>query len=211
MLIPLSDIISKYNIQPKGALHIGASTGQEADDYYACGMQHSLWVEAIPEVYKKLLAHIVSFPNARAINACVGDVDGKEVVFHIANNDGQSSSMLEFGTHSKMHPTVKFTSEMKMVTRRMDSLIDENNLEIDNLDFLNIDLQGAELMALKGLGDYLEGFDYAYIEVNVDYLYKGCPLIWEVDEYLAKFGFERKETKLTSWSWGDSFYIKQTK
>jgi hypothetical protein len=34
MLIPFEKLIRKYNIHPKGVLHVGASTGQEAKDYF---------------------------------------------------------------------------------------------------------------------------------------------------------------------------------
>lgn len=37
----------------------------------------------------------------------VSDKDDEMVMFNIANN-GQSSSILEFGTHSSEHPDVKF-------------------------------------------------------------------------------------------------------
>ena len=45
---------------------------------------------------------------------------------------------------------------------------------MDNVNFLNLDIQGAELKALKSLQDYLHKVDYIYTEVNVDYLYVDC-------------------------------------
>jgi len=33
----------------------------------------------------------------------------------------------------------------------------------------NLDIQGAELKALKSMGDYLNNVDYIYTEVNSDY------------------------------------------
>jgi hypothetical protein len=58
---------------------------------------------------------------------------------------------------------------------------------------------------------YLPSIQYIYTEVNSDYVYKGCCLVTELDEYLAQFGFERVET---SWyndvaGWGDAFYVKK--
>jgi hypothetical protein len=58
------------------------------------------------------------------------------------------------------------------------------------------------------MGDLLKNFRYAYIEVNKAELYKGCPMIQEIDAYLADFGFRRVEVKWTNWSWGDAFFIK---
>jgi hypothetical protein len=46
--------------------------------------------------------------------------------------------------------------------------------------------------------------------VNSDYVYKDCPLIGEIDEYLKNFGFERVETVWENGcKWGDAFYINR--
>jgi hypothetical protein len=72
-----------------------------------------------------------------------------------------------------------------------------------------LDIQGAELKALKGMEEYLSKIDYIYTEVNSDYVYKDCALIGEVDEYLEKFGLKRVETQIyTEYRWGDAFYIR---
>ena len=75
-------------------------------------------------------------------------------------------------------------------------------------NFLNFDIQGAELKALKGMEEYLPSVDYLYTEVNSDYVYKGCALIGELDEYLKPFGLRRVETKWTDCKWGDAFYMR---
>ena len=59
--------------------------------------------------------------------------------------------------------------------------------------------------------EYLKNVDYLYTEVNSDYVYKGCALVSELDEYLLKFGLERVETKWCGdFRWGDAFYIQST-
>ena len=57
--------------------------------------------------------------------------------------------------------------------------------------------------------EYLNRVDYIYTEVNSDYVYKGCALIGELDEYLLRFGLHRVETKWTDCKWGDAFYIRK--
>jgi hypothetical protein len=77
-------------------------------------------------------------------------------------------------------------------------------------NFINLDIQGAELKALKGMEEYLHQIDYIYTEVNSDYVYEGCALIGEIDEYLQKFGLIRVETKWCGdYKWGDALYIRQ--
>jgi FkbM family methyltransferase len=167
-----------------------------------------IWVEALPDVYEKLKVHLEKYPRSMSYCACVSDRDGDEVAFHVANNEAQSSSMLEFGTHAKEHPGVMFTKDVLMRTRRVDSLL--RNCRFEGDWFLNVDLQGAELLALKGMGELLRRIKYAYIEVNDHELYRGCPLTGDIDQYLAQFGFVGKEVQMTRHGWGDKFYIRES-
>jgi FkbM family methyltransferase len=49
--------------------------------------------------------------------------------------------------------------------------------EIETFNFLNIDIQGNELAALKGATKLLTGpIRYVYLEINEAELYVGCPL-----------------------------------
>ena len=73
---------------------------------------------------------------------------------------------------------------------------------------MNIDIQGAELLALKGMGDLIKYFDYVYLEVNSDYVYKKCALVHEIDDYLSKYNYVRVETSWTDAKWGDALYIR---
>lgn len=205
MLIDIKQLAVKYNIKSKGVLHIGAHEGQEAETYAALGMGKMIFIEANPSVYTKLLGVIKGYPKARAINACVSDEE-RDVQFHIASNDGQSSSILELGTHKELHPEVTYVDHLKLKTQRMDAILKKKDWE--ELDFLNIDIQGMELPALKSMGDKLKKFKYVYLEVNRGQVYEGCAEIDEVDAFLKEFGFIRKETEWVN-QWGDAFYIKQ--
>jgi len=143
MLIPFDELFKKYNIQPKGVLHLGANTGQEAEAYAAHGVGRVIWVEALQELAEACLRHVSQFPNKQEVyHACVSDVSGQMVKFNVASNGGQSSSFLEFGTHSKEHPSVRFTKSVSMETVRVDDLFKRNSIVIDGTWFLNADLQG---------------------------------------------------------------------
>lgn len=78
-------------------------------------------------------------------------------------------------------------------------------------NFLNLDLQGAELMALRGLGERLSDVDYIYTEVNKKDVYQGCAKVEELDRFLTEF--TRVETLWcedggVDHGWGDAFYIR---
>lgn len=209
MLIPYATLKNEFGVDTDGVLHIGASTGQEAAAYYSNGIKRSIWVEAIPDVYDKLCVHLAQYPDAIPINACISDQDGQEKDFHISSNDGESSSLLEFAYHSIMHPDVTKVDTIQVITRRMDTILDQIlRTDLTNYPFLNIDLQGSELAALKSLGGHLRKVQYAYIEVNQKEVYKDCCQVEEIDDYLAKFGLHRAFTKWVDNAWGDAIYLK---
>lgn len=210
MLIPFHDLVRKYDIKLNDVLHIGANEGQEAEEYRRLGAHRVFWVEAIPEVHRKLLGHLRQFHNQRGLLACVSDTTGERVTFNIASNQGQSSSMLEFGTHATEHPNVSFTGKIELETITVEDLLRKNEIELKFGTFLNIDLQGAELLAMKGMSSLMKLVDYCYIEVNEKELYQGCPLVGEIDEWLLAHDFEGKESKITNWGWGDKFYKRKS-
>lgn len=209
MLIPFTELFPRHNVKPQGVLHLGANTGQEAEIYAQLGVPRVIWVEAEPNLFKKLQAHIQQFPGQQALRACVGEEDGKEVEFHIANNGGQSSSILELGTHAQEHPEVRYIGKLKMLTIRVDTLLARMGVTLLGQWLVNIDLQGAELMALRGMGSLLrQHFKWVYTEVNDQELYQGCALVDQIDSYLGQYGFQPKEEHMTGSHWGDKFYAK---
>ena len=210
-MIPFDYLFNKYSVKPKGVLHCGSSTGQEAETYKSFGIENVIWVEAIPDVFENLEKHLRLVnceTGATCINACISDVDGKEVIFNVSNNEAQSSSYLSLGHHLTIHPTVQYIDKIPMKTVRLDTLL--KSTDIADYDFGNFDLQGAELDAMKGMGDLIKNFKYIYSEINQKETYIGCPLVEELDSYLLQFGFERVETgQWVADTWTDGFWIKK--
>jgi FkbM family methyltransferase len=207
MLIDFRELFPKYNIKPKGVLHVGANVGEEAQVYDELGIKNVVWIEANTEIFHKLLNNVGGYGH-NCFNVCISDKEGEPVTLHISNNGSQSSSILELGTHKIAHPEVHYIKDVEMKAQRLDQMLILWDILKDS-DFLNIDLQGAELKALRGMGDRLNQFKWAYLEVNQAELYKGCALVEEIDTYLLGFGFKRVETKWCgNTGWGDALYIK---
>lgn len=209
MLIPLNTLINKYNPEIKGIIHLGAHMLEEKEAYDEIGVTNVLWVEGNPELVEKAQPLLQGTPQ-KLYNALISDVDGEKVTFNIANN-GQSSSILKWGKHSQYYPNIVYEKSIEATTITLKSLLDANNESPESYNFLNIDLQGVELKALKGLKDYIDNIDYIYTEVNSGEVYEGNDLIWDIDSYLSQHGFERVETHFTDAEWGDAFYIKNKK
>ena len=207
MLIPLDALISKYSIQFTGILHVGAHECEEIHEYERfISRDKILWIEAMSD---KVEFCKLKFPHILIEEAVVSDkVD--LVTFNVSNN-GQSSSILDLGTHEILHPHINYINRYQVCTKPLSDIIGKYDNDI-KFNFLNLDIQGAELRALKGMSGYLQQIDYIYTEVNSEYVYKDCALIDEIDDYLSKYGFTRVEIKWFSDSvtrgWGDAFYMK---
>ena len=207
MLISFEEIkrifVSK-NIDVHGSLHIGAHECEEMGFYNKLGIQKEniVWIDAIPS--KVAEATLKGIPNVYA--AVITDKDEQDVVFHISNNV-QSSSVLEFGTHSKEHPSVVYVSKFTSKSITINTFFQRNGLDASKYDFWNFDIQGAELMALKGAVGCIQYAKAIYLEVNVNELYKGCGLIQEIDAFLWQYNFKRVLMNITQYGWGDALYI----
>jgi FkbM family methyltransferase len=207
MLIDLQTLVKKYDMDINGIIHLGAHIGQEADTYNKCGVSNVVWIEANPKIINTLISNVSKYKH-KVINACVSDTVGKQIQFNITNNE-ESSSILELGTHEHHHKHIHVSETLNMKTTTLKNIYKEYNLNPKEFNLLNIDIQGAELLALKGLEEYLCNFEYLYLEVNQEHLYKECALVTELDDYLEKFGFFRVETEMTQYNWGDAVYIKK--
>ena len=209
-MISFDYLVEKHKLDIKGVLHLGASTGQERNAYDTYCKGCVIWVEAIPKVYLDLQQNIKSYPQQTAYNACLSNVDGSDVIFNVSNNESQSSSILELGVHALIHPEVHYVEQIAMKTQRVDTLL--KDVDVSTINFLNVDLQGAEHLAIEGMGELIKNIDYALLEVNKKETYKGCMLIEELDYFMLQRGFERVETgEWVAETWTDALYIRKYK
>ena len=209
MLIDLHTLNRKYALyggKVNGVLHVGAHTGEEGVVYDELGYRPVYWVEADEDTIPKLWDEVHEFEGHEIINAVVADQVGKTVTFNVANNE-QSSSILELGTHETEHPEVHYTGSRELEATTIDQLLADDMITQTN--FLNLDIQGAELLALKGAKQFLKGVDFIYSEVNVKELYKGGALLPPLDGFLDRRGCDRRETEMTPHGWGYGFWCRR--
>jgi FkbM family methyltransferase len=202
----ISHILKSKNISVSGALHIGAHDCEEQSFYKSMGIspEKTIWIDAMQ--HKVAECKERGIPNV--FHAVITDKDNDQIIFHISNN-GQSSSVLEFGTHAQEHPHVKYVNHVSQQTTTIDTFFATNSLQPANYDFWNFDIQGAELMALRGAPNAIRYAKAIYLEVNEKELYKGCGLIQDIDAFLAGQGFKRCATKILHHGWGDALYVKE--
>jgi FkbM family methyltransferase len=172
MMFPLAELVARYRMKINGVVHAGAHTGQEAEDYEACGIEQVLWIDANPEMMAPLNEHVFPYGHV-TVCACLGARDGDQVTFHYSDsadggNRGLSSSVLSLGTHTQVHPEVGYVATQPMLTQTLATLLPANWPWPGRPNFINLDLQGYELECLKGAETILAWFDWIYTEINED-------------------------------------------
>ena len=199
------NVLKDHSININGVFHLGAHECEEMDFYInrlGVSTNDVVWIDAIES--KVVEATSRGIPNV--FNAIITDKDDIDVTFNVSNNI-QSSSLLEFGTHSTEHPWVVYTHKITGKSTTVNTFFDKQTLG-NKYNFWNLDIQGAELMALKGATKYIPFVDAMYLEVNERELYKDCALIGEIGLFLDEYGFKRVKTHMTQHGWGDALYIK---
>lgn len=201
MLIKPRELVCYWKVSPKSVLHIGAHLAEEFSSYENLGWKKVFWVEAQKELAQKLKSKLEGTSH-EVIQAAIWDIDDLELKLKVTNNS-QSTSLLELGTHKSDYPEISVSRVETVRTSRVDSLFSMKTIP----DFINLDIQGAEIQALRGFGKLLQNVKYIYCEVNKKEVYVGCAVIDEIDGYLSEFGFSRVITKWVPFKgWGDAYY-----
>jgi FkbM family methyltransferase len=197
----LKELIDFFKLPLKGVLHVGAHKCEEFP-VYSQYTSNITWIEGLDFLIKE---NLQSNPNLHIIKATVSDQDGKEVEFKVSNVTN-CSSILNFKKHLEVHPEITTEKTVKTTTTTLSTLFATHNLS-GKYNLLVLDIQGAELLALHGLQEYINEFDYVYTEVNEWEMYEGCCTLLELDNYFSKFNFTRKYLHTLN-GYGNALYTR---
>ena len=200
--------MAHFGIKPSGALHVGAHEGKEIKTYRRHNVSPVVFVEANPKLATALQEKFAGVADVKVIEAAASNEAG-EATFNITSMD-QSSSLLPLKEHSELYPKIGVARQITVRTERLDALLAEHGIDPASLNFIAMDIQGAELMALRGAEALLPHIKALQIEINFSELYQGCALISDIDAYLRDFDFIRVMTKTPySETWGDALYVRR--
>ncbi len=193
-------LFRRFDITPRGVIHLGAHAGEEALPYLLMGYRRAMFVEPDPSLYRQLTENLAYVERvARGMDAFCGLPDaGRWCQAHavaVSDRDGT--------TELFVHPNDRESSILAPITgvepketisvpvRTLDSLLDElpQGWQREDLNVLYANIQGAELMALRGARATLRHIDFAYIEVNLVSRYEGDPTTAQIVEFMEGEGF----------------------
>jgi FkbM family methyltransferase len=207
-ILELPELLANFGIKVRGVIQVGAHYGEELPTYLEMGARPILLIEANPILAQHLGSIAATTPGVAAVHCAVTDEEGP-VELHIASAD-QASSILPFKVHQRVYPDIVETAVVAVDGMRLDRVMETHALDHTAFNLLCIDIQGAELRALRGATHTLQSIDAINIEINFEEMYAGCAQVEDIDDFLDAQGFDRVATLTPYHSfWGDALYVRR--
>lgn len=151
--------------------------------------------ECNPDTLPQCHLAIQGKKNIKLIEKAVTDNEGnitfyqinheKTVTGHPSGKNPGASSIFEA---NEEYPLEKY-SQNKIVVPTTTLKIFSGECDVDHVDLMWMDIQGAELLALKGAGDFLDKISLIHLETEFFPIYKKQPLFSELKTFLNSKGF----------------------
>jgi len=176
-------------------VHVGAHMGQELDAYIHLGFRKIVFIEADPILagnLSSIVIHSGYSSKVLVINSLIGEYDGLIRDFHVYNNNRGSSSVYQpTDQMGRLYPGLKPTGEkFSLTTRRLDSLLYENNVFPQEVSSIVYDIQGSEYSAIIGTGQFLAKPFLIEVECSTLPIYGGAPAFSDVHTLLKNLGYK---------------------
>ena len=133
------------------------------------------------------LKRIHKFNDYKILNSFAWHKEEK-VNFRLCRKEQVSSAFEPNKSFINRFPQAKRFDVIEKVNINAEPLMNDANLA--SLDFVKLDIQGAEKNALEGLGTHLKKVLGCEIEVEFQEIYLGQPLISEINDFLIQRNFE---------------------
>jgi len=199
---------------------IGSCEGEDSIKYSRLFPNAKIYaVEALPnnlilleenlEKYSISNVEIIPFAFSDEIGLCDFYVSSGQVDGRSENQDwdygNKSSSLLPPSKYLKEEiPWLNFSNTISVESRTLIDVCIEKG--IDSIDFIHMDVQGAELKVLKGAKELIKNIKAIWLEVEAIELYKDQPLKSEVEKFMNQHGFIMIKDTVDNVS-GDQLYI----
>jgi FkbM family methyltransferase len=210
----LSTVLKDCKLElPRTVIQVGASGGQEVNEFVTMGVTDALLIEALDIPFSVLQAKVDAVTNYFALKALVHSVNGIEVDFYVASNTGMSSSILKPARHLQIYPEIAFAEKISLIGFRLDSIVAHLHsnaaIRFKNADLLYLDVQGAELIVLHGAGELLQHASYIWCEVGTGDGYSGAASYIDLIHYLSTYNFQPVYLECAVDGFGDALFVKR--
>ena len=142
----------------------------------------------------------------------VSDIQDEIVKFNIASNTGSSTIFEPTNSWYETFADLSFHKTEEIKCSRIDDILYKqfNTTFLESIKFLVIDIEGAELKALKSMGSLIDKVEFAFVEVSLRPNFHNAPLMIDIDKFFFKHSFKKIYLKYGSAS-GDALYKRVNK
>lgn len=176
-------------------LEIGTNDGQDSEDFINTFKNIQLYCfEPDPRAITRFKNRMKKYSNYKLYEMAISNSNG-EIDFHLSggSNPGmpwygdwdKSSSIKKPKLHLLQHRWCSFNNTIKVETKKLDDWFKEENLE--SIDFIWVDVQGAEKEMIEGAIETLKKTKYLYTEFDNVELYEGQPNLDTILKLLPDF------------------------
>lgn len=173
--------------------------------------------EPIPDNFRRLSQNIADYKCAsiKPIDSAVSSETGISKMHYSSNQqyadknlaESQSSSLLSPYKHLEAFPDVQFNNEITVRTITLDDFCSDNGIR--QIDILHIDVQGAELMVLKGADRMINTINAIWLEVSDVELYHSQPTRRTIEQYMSEKLFVLASFELKK-HFGNQLYVRES-
>ena len=128
------------------------------------------------------------FTRSRNVNGPGGGVDWGRYSGSIY----EPKTIVNSPKYGNRWPMIKYDEKIEVETRSLDSFCEENS--IDHIDFLWMDVQGAEKEVFLGAKNMLGKIDYIYTEYHEEEMYEGATNLQTIKDLLTSYDLEQNWT-----------------
>jgi FkbM family methyltransferase len=193
-------------------LEAGACDGGDSLEWASLSqIEHVYAFEPVTSVYEALCRTVKGNSKIKTFKTALSnEVSEKEIyISRDADHPGDpagSSSLLQPTGHLSFHQNIKFDDKEIVHVDTMDRWALANN--IDRVDIMWLDMQGAEPKALAGAERILKTTKVIYTEVSLQSMYADTMLYPAFAAYLKSLGFEVKEEFLYWKDMGNVLFVR---
>lgn len=217
--IPILEFLFKDH-PPKVIFDIGACEAEDSLRYHNMFPQCQIFaVEPLPKNIKRI-KHLIADEQTTRLHLAeyaIGSEDGRQI-FYVSfgrpdsagkeewDYGNKSSSLLKpTSLMSKFHSWLQFNETITVDVLTLPSLVKKYN--VTTIDFIHLDVQGAELKILKTGRSVLQNVRAVWLEVADHAIYSSQPTARDVEKYMGSVGFVKLVDSRVD-GFGDQFYVQ---
>ncbi len=201
------DLIKQYLPRNPIILECGAYKGEDTEKLSAKIPNATIYAfEAVPSLYKIITNKKIK--NAHIFPYALGFQNGITNFYISSGTSDGSSSILKPKKHLEDHPNVKFNNIIQVPCKTIDTWAEENN--IAKVDFLWLDMQGAEYLTLRASPKILGTVTVIQTEVSLNESYEGVSEYPVFKRWLMDQGFKVIKEEIPWSDAGDVLFVRKT-